>query len=119
MNPITGDVTVEINGKGYTLRFDWSCLAEIEMAHGDSPNLFNPDVVASVAAIGFKRNHPEMTADVIKEISPPLLPFARTVQTAMQYAYFGMEGVPSDVGEKKSPPKDGWSMRIKRLFGKG
>ena len=116
MNPITGESKVDIDGKEYTIRFDWSCLAEIESAHGDSPNLFNPEIVASVAAIGMKKHHPELTAAQILEMSPPLIPFATEVQRAMQYAYFGAESVPKDSQKKNLQKKDGLLHHIKRLF---
>lgn len=119
MNPITGESEVEIAGRKYTIRYDWSCLAEIESVHGDNPNMLNPDTVASVAAIGLKKKHPEMTAEKIKEISPPLVPFAKSVQDAMQYAYFGNEAIPKD-GEKKSVrQRDGLFQRIKKLLKRG
>ena len=102
MNRITGEVDVRIEGKTYYLRFDWNCLAAIEEAHGDSPNLFNPDVVASIAAIGFRRKHPDMTPERIKELSPPLMPFAASVQQALQWAYFGLDELPEEsTGAKK------------------
>jgi len=119
MNPITGEFEIEMDGRRYTVKFDWDALAEVSVKHGDNPNLFNPDIVASVAAIGMKRKHPEMTTERIKEISPPLIPFARDVQTALQYAYFGNEDLPQEDGKKKrSQPGDGLWQRIRRLFGK-
>lgn len=119
MNPITGEGKVKIAGQEYTIRFDWSCLAEIETAHGSDPNLFNPDVVASVAAIGLKKYHPEMTAEKIKEASPPLVPFAQEVQLAMKYAYFGNDPIPEgDKTEKKSNQgRGGLWQRIKQRLG--
>ena len=119
MNPITGAAEVEIAGEKYTIRFDWSCLAEIESTHGDNPNLFNPDIVASVAAIGMKKYHPELTAAKILELSPPLIPFATAVQKAMQYAYFGAESIPKDDQKKNVQKKGGLSKRIKWVFGQG
>ena len=65
-----------INGQRYQIRFSWDALQEINGKHGDGPNMFNPDVVASIAAIGMAKYHPEMTAQKIKELSPPLIPFA-------------------------------------------
>ena len=116
MNPVTGEAEVEIAGTKYPLRFDWSCLAEIESAHGDSPNMFNPDIVAGIAAIGMKKHNPEMTAEKIKELSPPLIPFAKAVQLAMQFAYFGAETIPEDDQKKNARKKGGWWQRIKSQF---
>jgi hypothetical protein len=99
---ITGDKKITLNGMSYILRFDWRALAEIEKDHGESPNLFRAATLASVAAAGFRRYHPELTAERIADISPPLAPFARAVQEALQWAYFGDEAVPADTGEKKT-----------------
>ncbi|MFA5706800.1 MAG: hypothetical protein WDA41_10635 [Candidatus Neomarinimicrobiota bacterium] len=119
MNPITGEAEITIAGQAYSIRYDWAALAEVEAAHGQAPNLFSPDVVASVAAAGLKRKHPDMTAERIKELSPPLVPLAHAVQTALQWAYFGDEGIPEDTGDKKKATRGGLSGRIKRLFRRG
>jgi hypothetical protein len=122
MNPIKGEIDVDMWGRRYTMQFDWSALAEVSAMHGDSPNLFSPDVVASVAAIGFKRHHPDITEEKIKELSPPLVPFARVVQTALQYAYFGLEEIPppteEDQKKNKSQKKAGLWRRIMRRYSK-
>lgn len=121
VNPVTGMAEVDICGKTYSIRFDWDALAAVNEAHGDAPNLFSAEVVASVAAIGMRKHHPEMTSERITELSPPIVPFATEVQRAIQWAYFGPEGLPeeSEAGdeEKKSPKKVGWLHRLKRLFG--
>jgi hypothetical protein len=120
-NPITGEAQVEIQGKQYTLRFDWEAIAAVNAVHGDGPNMFDPVVVASVAAIGMKKYHPEMTAERIRELSPPLIPFAAAVQQALQWAYFGAEAPPAGKAEKKSLPlgRTGWWRRIRQLAGMG
>jgi hypothetical protein len=119
MNPITGEYEIEIAGQKYTLRFDWAALAEVEAEHGESPNLFSAEVVASVASAGLKRRHPEMTKERIMELSPPLVPFAHAVQTALQWAYFGSEGIPAGLADKKKETKAGLSKLIKSLFSRG
>lgn len=100
MNALTGEVDIELSGKVYSLRFDWESLAAIEAAHGDNPNLFDCDTVASVAAIGFRRSYPELTAEKIKELSPPLIPFAQKIQQALRWSYFGEEIIPDDRDEE-------------------
>lgn len=116
-NPLTGHKQVIIGGKTYMLRYPWRVLAEISAKHGDNPNLFDIDTVASVGAMGI--DDPEMTAERIKELSPPLVPFARDVQEALQWAYFGGEPVPPDEpAEKKSYPTTGLWRRIRRLWGR-
>lgn len=116
MNPVTGEARIDICGTAYTIRFDWGALGEVAAAHGDSPNLFVPETVASVAAIGMRRYHPEITAARIMELSPPLVPFTEVVQKALQWAYFGPDEIPKD-GQKKSPQTTGWWQRLKLRVG--
>ena len=112
-----GEKVVSLHGRRLTLRYTWRAIAEIEAKHGDMPNLFDAEVVASVAEIGLREKYPEYTAERIMELSPPLIPFAKAVQEALQWAYFGKE-IPPEVaeGQKKSRPKGGWWQRFKRLF---
>lgn len=114
MNPHTGELTVPIHDEEYILRYDWDALAAIEAAHGETPDLFNPDAVASIAAIGFRKHHPELTAARIKALSPPLIPFAQAVQRAIQWAYYGLDEVPDEPPAKKKTTKKG--NRLKRLL---
>ena len=120
MNPVTGEKQVDINGSKYVLRFDWKAIAEMEHKYGEAPNMLDTDVVAGIAEIGFRRAHPDMTADKIIDQSPPLVPFAKAVQEAVQWAYFGPESVPEfkdDAAKKKAPREAGglWT-RLKALF---
>lgn len=120
MNPVTGEKAIEINGKRYILRYTWRALAEIESKHGENPSLFNPETLASVAEAGLRKHHPELTAEAIMELSPPVVPFAMAVQEAIRWANFGPEGLPKQAAtEKKSLLSAvGFWQRIKRLFRK-
>lgn len=118
MNKITGEKAVIIQGRTYVLRFTWRAVAEVSHKFGDNPNLFDPETIAAVAAIGFKEKHPELTAEAIMDMSPPLVPFAKEVQTALQWAYFGPEN-PEATAEKKSHPITGFWKRIRSLFKRG
>ena len=118
MNPINGEKKVTINGQGYTMRFTWRALAAIESEFGDNPNLFNAEVLSKVAAMGFAEAHPDMTADKIMELSPPLMPFCAAVREAIQWAYFGTEAMPKAEPEtevKKNRVAGMLSRLIKRL----
>lgn len=117
LNKITGHAEVDICGAKYTIRFDWGCLAEISERFGEGPNMFNPDILAKIAAIGMKKYHPDMTADKIKEFSPPLVKFAKEVQEALHWAYFGPESIEQQE-EKKNPTKIGFWRRIKFALGR-
>jgi hypothetical protein len=118
MNPVTGEKAIRIAGVDYVMRFTWRALAEVEAKHGDSPNLFNPEVVASVASAGMRDRHPEMTAERIMDLSPPLVPFAHSVQEALKWAYLGpMESIIGEDGGsvKKNRMADGLWRLIRRL----
>ncbi len=117
MNPITGEKIININGIDYVMRFTWRGLSEIEHKYGDNPNLFDPETIANVAAIGLRDRHEEMTAERIMDLSPPLIPFAKSVQMAIQWAYFGAEAIPKgDDTVKKNLKAGGLSERIKTLL---
>ena len=119
MNPITGEKAISLDGKKMVLRYTWRAIAEVETKHGDMPNMFDAEVVASVAAIGLQGKHPEYTAERIMDLSPPLIPFAKAVQEALQWAYFGKEIPPDADGQKKSHLKGGWWLRLKQWLGRG
>ena len=120
MNPITGEKVISLDGKRMVLRYTWRAIAEVEAKHGDKPELFEAGTVASIAAIALREKHPEYTAERIMELSPPLIPFARDVQEALQWAYFGKEIPPAATDEqKKSRLKGGLWQRLKRWFRRG
>ena len=121
MNPVMGEKVISLDGKRLTLRYTWRAIAEVEAKHGDMPNLFEAETVASIASIGLSDKYPEYTAERIMELSPPLIPFARAVQEALQWAYFGKEtpSAADDGEQKKSRLKGGWWQRLKRLFRRG
>jgi hypothetical protein len=99
------------------MRFTWKALAEIAEKHGDNPNLFKPEIVADIAAAGLRDKHPEYTAERIMDLSPPLVVFAKDVQEAIQWAYFGAEAIPEDDGSvKKNRLRAGLWQRIKTLW---
>ena len=119
MNPVTGEKAVVIGGQPCAMRFTWRALAEIESRFGDNPNLFNAEVVAAVAAAGLRDRHPDLTAERIMDLSPPLIPFARDVQQALRWAYFGPEDVPEgSTGVKKNSRAGGLWRRFTRLCGR-
>lgn len=120
MNKITGEINVNLDGKVYSLRYDWDCIAAIDAEYGEEPNLSDPDTLASIAAIGFKAKHPELTAEKIKELSPPLVPFVFEVRRAIQYAYFGPDDPEKFAAEgvKKNRVVDALKRPIKWLFRK-
>lgn len=107
-NRYTGEVDFDINGQKRTMLFDWAAVAELKEQHG-GPNILKtlmlePDVkvLSSVAGIAFKRHHPEMTAEVIFDLSPPIQPLLAALDIALAFVYFGPEGLEES---KKNPPR--------------
>lgn len=120
MNPTTGEKTIVIAGVRCTLRFTWRALSEIEAAFGDNPNLSDPKVLARIAEAGLRDHNPDMTAERIIDLSPPLMPFAQDVQQALHWAYFGPGAPSAGTDEVKKKARPGRLLRsIMRLFGRG
>lgn len=117
---ITGRKRTVIDGTSYYLRFTWSALAEVAERYGDNPNLFDPETVAFVGSAGLRGQHPDMTPEMLMELSPPLIPFATDVQQALQWAYFGSDKVPDGDGDvKKKRILTGWIKHIGRRLLRG
>lgn len=114
MSAYDGAVPVRLGGQDYTLRFTWSALADVKQAHGDEPDLLDLSVLASVASLGFRAQHPELTPERLAEMSPPVRPLLFAVKHAYMLAFYGPEEVPED--EKKTPgrPATGWLGRFGR-----
>ena len=115
MNPTLGEKKVVIGGKDYCLRYTWRALAEVDTKWGSAPNLFDTSVLAGVAEAGLRHRHPEMTAEKLMEISPPLAPLAMAVQEAIRWACFGDEPVPESK-KKATSRNDGWWSRFRKLW---
>jgi hypothetical protein len=116
MNKVTGEKIIEIGGERYVMRFTWRVLSELEQKYGDKPNLFDPVVIADFAAGGMRKKHPEMTAEKIMELSPPLIPCANAVQEALKWAYFGPGEMPQMDDVKKNRMMVGLLQRIAQRF---
>lgn len=113
---INGRHVIYIYGQPYVLRYTWGAIAEVLEKYGEKPNFLDPRNLASIAAIGMREHHPDMTEDKIMQISPPLIPFARSVQDALHYAYFGPEQAPAEAEEaKKKTGANGLLRRIRKL----
>ena len=108
MNPLTGECPVDICGQTYTLRFTWSAVAEIQAAYGDDPKLEDLATIAAVGAAGLRHHHPEMTAERLAELSPPIFPLRMALQQAWEWAWCGPEGAAGLAkGSKADPPATG------------
>lgn len=92
-NKYTGEFTVKIGKTDYSLVYDWEALGQIQTEFGSNAvgDIFSstPQVVAQILAIGLKKKHPEMSAEKIISISPPIKLMAKAIDTAILYANWG------------------------------
>lgn len=96
LNKYTGEVRLPINGKSYTLVYDWRAMSKLYSDYGrDAMSHFeqNPDpaILANILAIGMNKHHPEVTADFILDASPPMVAAADAVHMALLYCMHGPE----------------------------
>jgi hypothetical protein len=90
--PHAGEARVVIEGKEYTLLFDWrafSMLGKAGFTGMESLTPYEPERLAEILAIGLARHHPEMTATRLLDISPPFLPVINALARAIGYALTG------------------------------
>lgn len=111
-NKYAGEQSLEINGKDYALVFNWKAIARAQSELGTAViakvgtiGALSPVEVAKLLAIGFEAKHPELTAERLIELSPPIVPALLAVDKAIAYAYFGPEGKP-DKDEAKAAKAD-------------
>jgi len=92
--PHAGEARLTIDGKEYTLVFDWrafSMLGKAGFTGMESLSPYEPERLANVLAIALARHHPEMTAERIMDLSPPFLPVINALARAIAYALTGPE----------------------------
>lgn len=104
-NTYTAETPVDIGGKRLRLQFDWRALGAIKTAFGSAEigDLLRgdrPEALASMLAIGLARHHPEQwTVERILDASPPVVPVVDALTKAINAAYYGPDGPPSEVSQ--------------------
>jgi hypothetical protein len=98
-NRYTGETEVRIAGQTYTLLYDWKGLAELRTINKEhnlfsASGEFDPERVAKVLEIGFRRYHSDMTAEKIMDISPPFMEVMEMIDRAMNRAAYGQDTPP-------------------------
>ena len=101
-------MSVSIGGKPLKLVYDWAALSALRTSFTDaqiegvvSGKLFEP--LADMVAIGLARHQPDITAEWVREQSPPLLLIIKAVNEALNFAYFGAGTAASSVGKQQKP----------------
>jgi len=93
-NKYKGETHLVIDGKKHTIDFDWNALAILKQTVTDKEleqvvSGENLELVADVLAVGLKKHHPEMTAQMIMDLSPPFVTAVQALEQALTYSYFG------------------------------
>ena len=91
------EVGLEIGGKLRPLIFDWEALAELRDAIGPEFDVkiaqagyeFNTGVLAVALSVGLKRDWPEVTPEIVKAASPPLIEVIEALERALHPAFYG------------------------------
>ena len=94
-NKYTGEVPFKVGEKQGTLVFDYNALAivksQITQEELDNLAQLAPDKLAIMAAAGFKKLSPDITAEYIMDNSPPIMLLATAIDRALLFAYHGPE----------------------------
>ena len=94
-NKYTGEVPFKVGEKDGTLVYDYNALAvvksQITQAELDNLAQLAPDKLAIMAAAGFQKKSPDITAEYIMDKSPPIMALATAIDRALLFAYHGPE----------------------------
>lgn len=104
-NPFRGTVVVEIGGAKAVLRYDWEAIAQVQTELGEEFDLQQLQTLERFAELGFSRLNPEITAEHLRRVSPPVLPLLKACQEAYSLAYFGSTGPPEEEAETEAKKK--------------
>ena len=123
MNEQCGEVTIEIGGKARAVVFDWDALAKLRDEIGPEFDVkiaqagyeFNTDVLAMALSVGLKRHWPEVTPEIVRAASPPIIEVIKTLERALRPAIYG--------GQEANPPnrkarRAGASVIVNRILGR-
>lgn len=105
-NDIAGKTEVTLDGKTYTLRFDWDVIAEMTQEFPGGYNLMDPRHLSKILVYGLRHMNPDLDEQKIMGMSPALIPTMEAVGAAINCAYFGNPDGPKEAEEpKENPPK--------------
>ncbi len=106
MNEQRDEIGLEIGGKLRPLVFDWETLARLRAELGPdfdaglTQAFYDLDVkaIAVVLAIGFKRDWPEVTPELVMQAAPPLVTTIKALGQALNLALYGSTEAPAAGG---------------------
>lgn len=106
-NPVRGTITIDIDGKTYTMRLDWHGVAQVRRAFPDGYNLSDPEHLSVIMSVAMAKYHPEMNPDAIMDMSPPLELAIQSVTDMINYSWWGAKNAPeSKEGQEEESPEN-------------
>lgn len=85
-SPHQGIAVLSLGGKDYKLKYDWTAIDKIQTMFLGTQDLNKPSDLSEIIVIGLECFHPgKVTKDDIMSMSPPLVPTAERVATALAY----------------------------------
>ena len=113
-NYLTGDTPLEWPGKKLTLRYDWQALAALRTQIGPGFEqrigeilrdvLAHVEPFAEIVAAGLVKHHPDITAETVLALSPPMGPTVVAVTQALGRAFNG-DSVAAEVPDEPARPQ--------------
>lgn len=88
-NPTRGTAEISLDGKTYTMRLNWHGIVKVRRAYPEGYNLADPEHLATVMAIALAEHHPDITADHVMDMSPPIEKCIEAVTDCINYAWWG------------------------------
>lgn len=124
MNPYRGEVALEIGGASRTLRYTWASVQELRREFGpdfdnrisESIVALDLDAIAKALVPGLRENWPDVTAEAVTALSPPIALTVNALQRALNYAFNGPAEAASPK-EPANPPRAALS-RLKEILSK-
>ena len=110
VNPYRGEVAIRIGERDCVLRFGWTQLksikvelgADFDTQIGQALVTTDLDVIARVLVIGLEERWPEVSAEMIEELSPPIDDVSSAITLALKRSFRGLEEVPAQ--PETNPP---------------
>ena len=113
-NPTKGVTVITIDDQNYTMRLNWHGIAQIRRAYPEGYNLTDPEHLSVIMAVAMAEKHPEMTPDVIMDLSPPLEMAIDAVTDMINFSWWGSKTPPERKDEKEAAPEEAENPRKKR-----
>lgn len=113
-NPTKGTVVITIDDRDYTMRLNWHGIAQIRRSYPEGYNLTDPEHLSVIMAVAMAEKHPEMTPDVIMDLSPPLEKAIDAVTDLINFSWWGAKTPPERKEKEEAASEEAENPRKKK-----